>query len=102
MKKVILLILDGFGLSSSDYGNAVKLAKTPVLDKLTTVFPCSELEASGPEVGLPKGQMGNSEVGHLPLIVASSPRFSFLARSIKSVTNVIPLVGLVSLPSVMK
>ena len=67
MKKVILLILDGFGLSSSDYGNAVKLAKTPVLDKLTTVFPCSELEASGPEVGLPKGQMGNSEVGHMTI-----------------------------------
>ncbi len=67
MKKVILLVLDGFGLNSSDYGNAVKLAKTPVLDKLTTVFPCSELEASGTEVGLPKGQMGNSEVGHMTI-----------------------------------
>ena len=67
MKKVILLILDGFGLNNSEYGNAIKLAKTPVLDKLTTVFPYSELEASGPEVGLPKGQMGNSEVGHITI-----------------------------------
>lgn len=67
MKKVILLILDGFGISSSEYGNAIKQANTPVLDKLSAVFPCAELEASGTEVGLPKGQMGNSEVGHMTI-----------------------------------
>lgn len=67
MKKVILLILDGFGINNSDYGNAVKQAKTPVLDKLMAVFPNTELEASGTEVGLPKGQMGNSEVGHMTI-----------------------------------
>ncbi len=67
MKKVILLILDGFGINSSDYGNAVKQAKTPVLDTLMNAFPHTELEASGTEVGLPKGQMGNSEVGHMTI-----------------------------------
>ena len=67
MKKVILLILDGFGINGSDYGNAIKQAKTPVLDKLMAVFPCAELEASGTSVGLPKGQMGNSEVGHMTI-----------------------------------
>lgn len=67
MKKVILLILDGFGINNNDYGNAIKQAKTPVLDRLTSVFPHTELEASGIEVGLPKGQMGNSEVGHMTI-----------------------------------
>lgn len=67
MKKVILLILDGFGINNSEYGNAIKQAKTPVLDKLLGVFPHAELEASGTEVGLPKGQMGNSEVGHMTI-----------------------------------
>jgi 2,3-bisphosphoglycerate-independent phosphoglycerate mutase len=67
MKKVILLILDGFGINNNEYGNAIKKANTPVLDKLMTVFPCTELEASGTEVGLPKGQMGNSEVGHMTI-----------------------------------
>ncbi len=67
MKKVVLLILDGFGINSGEFGNAVKQAKTPVLDKLSSVFPCTELEASGLEVGLPKGQMGNSEVGHMTI-----------------------------------
>jgi len=67
MKKVILLILDGFGINNNEYGNAVKTAHTPVLDKLMTVFPNTELEASGTEVGLPKGQVGNSEVGHMTI-----------------------------------
>ena len=67
MKKVILLILDGFGINNNEYGNAIKQANTPVLNKLLTVFPHTELEASGLEVGLPKGQMGNSEVGHMTI-----------------------------------
>ena len=67
MKKIILLILDGYGINKSDYGNAIKEAKTPVMDKLLAVYPHAELEASGVEVGLPKGQMGNSEVGHMTI-----------------------------------
>lgn len=67
MKKIILLVLDGFGINKSEYGNAVKEAKTPNLDSFLTVFPHSELDASGVEVGLPKGQMGNSEVGHMTI-----------------------------------
>ena len=56
--------MDGFGLRGSDMGNAVHAAKTPVLDKLFAENPCSRLSASGLDVGLPAGQMGNSEVGH--------------------------------------
>lgn len=64
-EKVILIIMDGFGLSKQDYGNAIKAAKTPNLFKLFTNYPFSQLKASGLAVGLPEGQMGNSEVGHL-------------------------------------
>ena len=67
MKKIILLILDGFGIFDEYKGNAVKIANTPVLDKLMAEYPCAELEASGEYVGLPKGQMGNSEVGHITI-----------------------------------
>lgn len=65
MKKVLLCILDGVGLSKETYGNAVYQAKTPCLDKLLSTYPNSKLEASGELVGLPAGQMGNSEVGHM-------------------------------------
>ena len=67
MKKIMLLILDGYGINKSDFGNAIKAAKTPVMDKLLMMYPNSELEASGTFVGLPKGQMGNSEVGHMTI-----------------------------------
>ena len=67
MKKVLLLILDGYGINKSEFGNAIKAAKTPVMDKLLAVYPHTELEASGEYVGLPKGQMGNSEVGHMTI-----------------------------------
>lgn len=67
MKKVLLLILDGFGINDKERGNAIKLASTPNLDKLMSEYPVSELIASGEEVGLPKGQMGNSEVGHMTI-----------------------------------
>ena len=60
----ILIIMDGFGLRDSDVGNAVHAANTPVLDKLFAENPFSRLSASGLDVGLPEGQMGNSEVGH--------------------------------------
>lgn len=67
MKKIMLLILDGYGINKNDFGNAIKEAKTPVMDKLLMMYPNSELEASGTFVGLPKGQMGNSEVGHMTI-----------------------------------
>lgn len=63
---VTLLILDGFGLSDKTKGNAIRLAGTPNLDKLN-IYPHATLCASGECVGLEKGQMGNSEVGHLNL-----------------------------------
>lgn len=61
----MLLIMDGFGLSQNKYGNAIASAKKPNLDRLFKEFPHTELNASGEAVGLPDGQMGNSEVGHL-------------------------------------
>ena len=64
MKKVLLCILDGVGIKEDTYGNAVKNANTPYLDKLFETYPHSLLDASGEFVGLPDGQMGNSEVGH--------------------------------------
>ncbi|PLX89497.1 MAG: 2,3-bisphosphoglycerate-independent phosphoglycerate mutase [Desulfuromonas sp.] len=67
MKKqpVALVILDGWGLSESQQNNAVTLADTPCLDALLQQYPTAQLTASGRDVGLPDGQMGNSEVGHL-------------------------------------
>lgn len=67
MKKVIFTILDGFGIREETKGNAVKNANTKNIDKLLKEFPNSSLKASGEEVGLPKGQMGNSEVGHITI-----------------------------------
>jgi len=64
MKKVILTILDGVGLRDESYGNAFKEANTPNFDYLWNNYPHCMLEASGEYVGIPKGQMGNSEVGH--------------------------------------
>ena len=64
---VTLIILDGFGLRKEKYGNAIAAAGTPNLDKLKKMYPYTTLEASGKFVGLPEGQMGNSEVGHLTL-----------------------------------
>lgn len=62
---VALIILDGFGLREEAYGNAVKQANTPNFDRYWKQFPHNQLTASGEAVGLPDGQMGNSEVGHL-------------------------------------
>lgn len=59
-----LIIMDGFGLTQSGQDNAVSLASTPVLDRLFKEYAHTELSASGLDVGLPEGQMGNSEVGH--------------------------------------
>ena len=65
--KFALLILDGYGLRDNPKDNAVYLAKTPFLDKLSDTYPMSELMTSGRSVGLPDGVMGNSEVGHMTI-----------------------------------
>jgi len=65
MRKVLLTILDGYGLSDKQVGNAPKLANTKTLDKIFNSQNTTRLEASGVFVGLPSGQMGNSEVGHM-------------------------------------
>jgi 2,3-bisphosphoglycerate-independent phosphoglycerate mutase len=64
---VALVILDGWGCAPPGPGNAVELADTPTFDRLWRTFPHTTLDASGPAVGLPAGQMGNSEVGHLTI-----------------------------------
>ncbi|MBQ1395940.1 MAG: 2,3-bisphosphoglycerate-independent phosphoglycerate mutase, partial [Eubacterium sp.] len=64
-KPTMLMILDGFGLRDKREGNAIALAEKPSLDKIFATYPGTQLEASGLAVGLPEGQMGNSEVGHL-------------------------------------
>ena len=64
-KPTVLMILDGYGLNENASGNAVAEAKTPVMDALMAQYPFVRGNASGMAVGLPDGQMGNSEVGHL-------------------------------------
>lgn len=67
MKKVLLLILDGFGLNEQETGNAIKMANLPNIDNILKTYPKSELVTYGEEVGLPKGMVGNCEVGHITL-----------------------------------
>lgn len=64
-KTICLIIMDGWGLSSHSYGNAIKMARTPNFDSYYKIYDNLKLRASGEAVGLPEGQMGNSEVGHL-------------------------------------
>ncbi|MDB5140370.1 MAG: phosphoglycerate mutase [Mucilaginibacter sp.] len=66
-KKIALIILDGWGYGRNDESNAILAANTPFFDSLLKQYPHSKLEASGIAVGLPEGQMGNSEVGHMNL-----------------------------------
>ncbi len=67
VRRAILIILDGYGVNSDGDNNAVTQANTPRLDKFFSSYPYTTLEASGPAVGLPEGQMGNSEVGHITM-----------------------------------
>jgi 2,3-bisphosphoglycerate-independent phosphoglycerate mutase len=83
---VALIILDGWGCAPPGPGNAVQLAETPVFDGLWARFPHTTLEASGEAVGLPHGQMGNSEVGHLT-IGAGRVVYQDLVRINKAITD---------------
>lgn len=85
-KPVMLMILDGFGIAEASEGNAVSLAKKPNFDRLMKEYPHSMLEASGMAVGLPEGQMGNSEVGHLN-IGAGRIVYQELTRITKSIAD---------------
>lgn len=85
-KPVMLMILDGLGIAAKSQGNAVELAKKPNLDRLEKEYPHTELQASGMAVGLPEGQMGNSEVGHLN-IGAGRIVYQELTRITKSIAD---------------
>ena len=66
-KSCVLVVLDGWGIAPDGPGNAISLADTPVFDELSSTYPHAQLIAGGRAVGLPEGQMGNSEVGHMNL-----------------------------------
>jgi 2,3-bisphosphoglycerate-independent phosphoglycerate mutase len=83
---VTLVILDGWGCATPGPGNAVELANTPVFDRLWREFPHTTIEASGEAAGLPPGQMGNSEVGHLT-IGAGRRLYQDLMRVNKSIED---------------
>ncbi|EAY28461.1 2,3-bisphosphoglycerate-independent phosphoglycerate mutase [Microscilla marina] len=85
-KKVILMILDGWGIATNPKVSAVDHANTPFIDQLYTQYPYSRLEASGLAVGLPEGQMGNSEVGHMN-IGAGRVVYQDLVRINRAVEN---------------
>ncbi|MDR1914041.1 MAG: 2,3-bisphosphoglycerate-independent phosphoglycerate mutase [Clostridiales bacterium] len=85
-KPTVLMIVDGFGLSDQTEGNAIKLANTPNLDRIFETYPWEKGYASGLSVGLPDGQMGNSEVGHLN-IGAGRIVYQELTRITKSIQD---------------
>ena len=85
-KPTMLIIMDGFGLNDRKEGNAVAQASTPNLDAIFSKYPMTKLQASGSYVGLPDGQMGNSEVGHLN-IGAGRIVYQELTRITKSIEN---------------
>ncbi len=115
-KPVVLCILDGFGHAGPGPDNAITLARTPVLDAIAARFPHALLATSGEAVGLPPGQMGNSEVGHmnigagriatqdLPRVdlaiakgeLATNPRFVELIAKVKAGSGRLHLLGLLS------
>ena len=85
-KPLALIILDGYGVSASEYGNAIRAAATPNLDRYFNTYPHTQIGASGMDVGLPDGQMGNSEVGHTN-IGAGRIVYQELTRITKSVAD---------------
>ena len=86
MKKAVFIIMDGFGIAAPTAGNAIAQAKTPNLDRLFSEYPCTQLQASGLDVGLPEGQMGNSEVGHTN-IGAGRVVFQILPKITQEIQN---------------
>ena len=86
MKPTVLLILDGYGINDNPEGNAIAMAKTPVMDRLMKEYPYVRGNASGLAVGLPDGQMGNSEVGHMNM-GAGRIVYQELTRITKSIEN---------------
>jgi 2,3-bisphosphoglycerate-independent phosphoglycerate mutase len=113
---LVLLILDGFGLAPAGPGNAVTLACTPNIDRLMAEYPHARLKCSGRDVGLPKGFMGNSEVGHMNIgagrvvyqdltridmaiedhSLSQNPVLGELAAKVKSTGGKVHLMGLLS------
>ena len=85
-KVTMLMILDGYGINEIEEGNAVKLANTPIIDNLMKQNPTTTISASGLSVGLPEGQMGNSEVGHTN-IGAGRIVYQELTRITKSIED---------------
>ena len=85
-KPLALIILDGFGYNPNEYGNAIKAASTPNIDALFAKYPHTLIGASGMDVGLPDGQMGNSEVGHTN-IGAGRIVYQELTRITKSIKD---------------
>lgn len=85
-KPTALIILDGFANRESEHGNAVKLANKPNFDRYYNKYPTTQIEASGLDVGLPEGQMGNSEVGHMN-IGAGRIVYQSLTRINKSIED---------------
>lgn len=85
-KPIVLCIMDGFGYNPSDYGNAIAAANTPRLDEIFNNNPMTYIGASGMDVGLPDGQMGNSEVGHTN-IGAGRVVYQELTRITKSIKD---------------
>ena len=85
-KPVVLCIMDGFGIRESAEGNAIKAANTPHLTKYFTECPFTTIGASGLDVGLPDGQMGNSEVGHTN-IGAGRVVYQMLVKISKSIQD---------------
>ena len=85
-KPVVLIIMDGFGINPQTEGNAIEAAATPNLSRLFKDYPCTAIGASGMDVGLPDGQMGNSEVGHTN-IGAGRVVYQELTRITKAITD---------------
>ena len=94
-KPIILTILDGYGLRQDTYGNAVAEADNKTFEMLWKNYPHTTLEASGQKVGLPAGQMGNSEVGHMNIgagRIVYQP-LELINKSIENQTFLISFVG---------
>ncbi|MBX4191818.1 MAG: 2,3-bisphosphoglycerate-independent phosphoglycerate mutase [Candidatus Doudnabacteria bacterium] len=115
-KKIVLVVLDGFGIATASHGNAIAMAKPATFDSLVNNYVATTLQSSGPTVGLPWGEMGNSEVGHLNLgagrIVGmelsritnaiedrtffKNPAFLSVAEHVKKNNSALHIMGLVS------